>query len=110
MDYIVNEISSSEFSFPSRLNKDDRLILNYVECPIPVKLCSGKYLVEVFGAGSSGLGGYARGILNLIETSTFYAYIGGKGSRGTTWNGGGVGYNTTHYGESATDLRLINGD
>ena len=110
MDYIVNEISSSKFSFPSRLNEGDRLILNYVECPIPVKLCSGKYLVEVFGAGSSGLGGYARGILNLIETSTFYAYIGGKGSRGTTWNGGGVGHITTCYGGGATDLRLIDGD
>ena len=109
MDYIVNDILETEFNFPQTLKTGDRLIFNYVKSPIPINLQPSEYLVEVFGAGSSGQGGYAKGKLKLLKPITLYAYIGAEGSRGTTWNGSGVGHNSSCYGGGSTDLRLING-
>ena len=94
--------------------------------PIEVKLGPGVYIFEVYGAsggdaGNSndlwegGYGGYAFGWKIIYETSTFYLYIGGRGSwvreSGSKggWNGGGNSSTTAGSGGGATDIRTKNG-
>lgn len=102
-----------------------------------VELPKGKYKLQCWGAqggtsyGSSSAtgskGGYSEGVLTLIEKTTLYVFVGGKGSRGSNstlvnggWNGGGasVGYSDyssgDEFGESypacgggATDIALV---
>ena len=63
-----------------------------------------------------GLGGYARGKLEVQPGDTLYVYVGGKGLIGTDealeggWNGGGDGGKWGGGGGGATDVRWTEGD
>lgn len=102
-----------------------------------VTLPKGRYKLQCWGAqggtsyasssGAGSKGGYSEGIITLTETTTFYIFVGGQGSRGSSsslvnggWNGGGasVGYSYYDsgglYGESypacgggATDISTV---
>ena len=68
-----------------------------------IKLPSGKYYLEVWGAqggagyGSvaGGYGGYAKALYTITATTTIYVYVGGAGSAATSTNGATTagGYN-----------------
>ena len=93
--------------------------------PIPYVFTPGVYKIELWGAQGGnitdsiigGKGGYAKGILHIRTTKTFYFYIGEKGKAPTnagftesSFNGGGNGNgNQAAYlsagGGGATDLR-----
>lgn len=102
---------------------------SYTGEPQSFTLQPGTYLLQCHGAKGGdtsihpnlfNLGGSSFGILTLNEQKSFYAYVGGDGTRGDVntvgiggYNGGGnggLGYNTTHIGGSggggATDIRL----
>jgi hypothetical protein len=92
----------------------------------------GKYLIEVWGAGSGdasgdddgGYGGYISGEIYLKTTDKLFIYVGGKGAKaiGTRgarqaggWNGGGEsgkpsGLNSGGGGHGATDIREVGGN
>ena len=102
-----------------------------------VTLPKGRYKLQCWGAqggtsygsssGAGSKGGYSEGVITLTETTTFYVFVGGQGSRGSGfslvnggWNGGGasVGYayynSGDTYGESypacgggATDISTV---
>ena len=82
-----------------------------------VTLPKGKYKLQCWGAqggtsygsssGAGSKGGYSEGVITLTETTTFYVFVGGQGSRGSStslvnggWNGGGgsVGYSAYNSG------------
>jgi len=104
---------------------------------IQVELKRGMYLFECWGAQggngctngklsySGGNGAYVSGYINLLENTTFYLYIGGKGGNPTCktnsvaaagWNGGGNGGKDTRDDDSSgggggsSDIRLVPGD
>ncbi|MFB9278853.1 glycine rich domain-containing protein [Cohnella cellulosilytica] len=72
---------------------------------------TGTYTLEVWGAqgGNStydsrvqgGLGGYAKGDINLTAGETISIYVGGQSG----WNGGGAGYGQSSPGGGGTDIR-----
>lgn len=88
---------------------------------------SGSYTFEVWGSqggnagyngsllSAGGLGGYAKGNINLTSSETVLVYVGGQGAglSGTPissataggWNGGGAGY----VGSSSSDSRGAGG-
>ncbi|WEK71039.1 MAG: glycine-rich protein [Candidatus Chryseobacterium colombiense] len=88
-----------------------------------VTLAAGSYQIEMWGAdggdalkGTGGKGGYSTGTLTVATSTTYYIYVGGKGSTATSstpggWNGGGscLGTYTTGYnggtGGGGTDIR-----
>ncbi|MBK7373705.1 MAG: T9SS type A sorting domain-containing protein [Saprospiraceae bacterium] len=95
-----------------------------------VPSCVQKIKVEVWGAqgGGSyecdengpsvlqddgGLGGYANGILDVMDGQVLYLFVGGKGKPGANgsfeggWNGGGDGGNYGGGGGGASDIRTI---
>lgn len=82
-----------------------------------VTLPKGKYKLQCWGAqggtsygsssGAGSKGGYSEGVITLASTTTFYVFVGGQGSRGSStslvnggWNGGGasVGYSSYNSG------------
>lgn len=75
-----------------------------------VTLAPGTYHVEVWGAnggdaskGTGGKGGYSEGVLTVSASTTYYIYVGGKGSTVTGpgsggWNGGGQSLGTFSSG------------
>lgn len=86
-----------------------------------ITLPKGKYKLQCWGAqggttyygnsanGAGSKGGYSEGIITLSETTTFYIFVGGQGSRGSStslvnggWNGGGasVGYSVYTSGDT----------
>jgi hypothetical protein len=95
-----------------------------------VPACVGPATLEVWGAegggsalssnsssGLGGLGGYARGSLNVVPGSTLYIYVGGYGQSATNglaaggFNGGGSGYASSsgepgNGGGGASDIRI----
>lgn len=108
-----------------------------------VTLPKGKYKLQCWGAQGGNVtgsysaigskGGYSEGIISLTKPTTFYIFVGGKGSDVSTsntsgtvnggWNGGGgasrkASYNSGNtYGESfpragggATDIALVSSD
>ncbi|WCM41012.1 glycine-rich protein [Flavobacterium sp. CBA20B-1] len=66
-----------------------------------VTLPAGTYEIQTWGAdggnalnGTGGKGGYASGTITVTTPTTYYLYVGGKGSTGSVattggWNGGG---------------------
>ena len=77
-----------------------------------ISLMPGEYQFECWGAkGGGSLGGngaYTKGIVNLNEDKTIYAYIGSTTSTTTGgYNGGGNG--AYYGGGGATDFRTKNG-
>ncbi|MCE3074688.1 glycine-rich protein [Chryseobacterium gwangjuense] len=88
-----------------------------------VTLAAGSYQIEMWGAdggdalkGTGGKGGYSTGTLQVAASTTYYIYVGGKGSTATSstpggWNGGGscLGTYSTGYnggtGGGGTDIR-----
>lgn len=81
-----------------------------------VILPKGQYKLECWGAQGgyrssssySGNGGYSVGILNLIQKTTTYLYVGGAGNTGKTnggFNGGGK-RQTYNGGGGGTDIRI----
>src|SRR5690606_30150567 len=88
-----------------------------------VTLPAGSYEIEVWGAnggdakgGVGGKGGYSTGILNVTSPTTYYIYVGGKGTTASAaatggWNGGGsfLGTFSCGYdgrtGGGGTDIR-----
>lgn len=100
---------------------------DYTGEPEPFTLSPGRYLLMCHGAhgGKSSsntinYGGVAYGVLNLTETTTMYAVVGGNGEDGTKtnagaggFNGGGAGggsyiknYTCGSGGGGASDIRL----
>lgn len=102
-----------------------------INCPFSgsmksIELPKGSYKLECWGAqGGSynatyvgGTGGYSNGVLNLLNVTILYLYVGGQGSKstGTAQQGGGFngGGNTTTSstsypgcgGGGASDIRL----
>ena len=68
---------------------------------------SGKYKIELWGAGKSGYGAYTSGNINLEEGDNLYLYLG---SLNSAFNGGGnCGGNSCEDGSGATDIRLVSG-
>lgn len=74
----------------------------------------GYYIVECWGAqggNNGGLGGYSKGTIKLTKDQTIYVYVGGQGSVGGGWNGGGNGgylasiYRQGYGGGGASDVR-----
>ena len=97
--------------------------------PYTIELTKGKYLFECYGAsGDDSLGGkgaYTSAFATIDKHSTFYVYVGGKGSNinydGTIalggFNGGGNGgkalnktYSSGGGGGGASDIRLNGGE
>jgi len=103
---------------------------------IHVELKRGIYKFECWGAQGGtgcangnwpyhgGKGAYVSGHINILENTTLFLFIGGKGSNPTClknsvaaggWNGGGNGGKDTRDDDSsgsgggASDIRLING-
>ncbi len=77
-------------------------VYNYRGYYVPfTALKSGKYKIELWGAGysSSSGGAYTKGTIELNKGQTIYVYVGGN-----PWNGGGSGY-VAGYG--ATDVRTV---
>ena len=97
--------------------------------PYQVELSRGKYLFELWGAQGGGVdggkGGYTSGIISIFYPTTFYVFVGGKGSNGNInggpksdggCNGGGKGgaggFSGSLYcssgagGGGATDIRF----
>lgn len=88
-----------------------------------VTLNPGSYQVELWGAnggdgsqGTGGKGGYSTGTLTVTSPTTYYIYVGGKGSTASSstpggWNGGGscLGTYSSGYnggtGGGGTDIR-----
>ena len=104
-------------------------------CPDDPSSCSyksltlkrGVYLLKLYGASGGcetssslqnipGKGGFAQGVLTLLEKKILYLYIGGKGMQSIGnilpggWNGGGAGTQSGGSGGGATDIRTIPGD
>lgn len=84
-----------------------------------ITLPKGKYKLQCWGAqggtsygssnGAGSKGGYSEGVIKLTGTTTFYIFVGGQGSRGSSsslvnggWNGGGasVGYSQYKSGDT----------
>ncbi len=108
---------------------------NYTGAVQQVTLPAGSYQIEMWGAdggggfhtsliNNEGKGGYTKGILNVTSSTTYYIYVGGKGTNASDigagavyvggWNGGGDSgannYSTlTQYraggGGGGTDIR-----
>lgn len=88
-----------------------------------VTLPAGSYEIKMWGAdggdalkGTGGKGGYSTGTLTVATPTTYYIYVGGKGTTVSSstpggWNGGGgcLGTYTTGYdggtGGGGTDIR-----
>lgn len=88
-----------------------------------VTLTAGSYDIEMWGAnggdakgGTGGKGGYSKGTLTVTAPTTYYIYVGGKGSTVSTstpggWNGGGSCLGTHSTGNNGgtggggTDIR-----
>lgn len=88
-----------------------------------VTLPSGSYQIQMWGAnggdasgGTGGKGGYSTGTLTVATSTTYYIYVGGKGTTATSstpggWNGGGscLGTYSTGFnggtGGGGTDIR-----
>ena len=85
-----------------------------------VTLPKGRYKLQCWGAqggtsygSSSGVGskgGYSEGVITLANTTTFYVFVGGQGSRGSSsslvnggWNGGGASVGHSSYSSEGTD-------
>lgn len=85
-----------------------------------VTLPKGKYKLQCWGAegGTSyksssakgSKGGYSEGVITLTEVTTFYIFVGGKGSRGSSttlvnggWNGGGASVGYSKYSSGGTN-------
>lgn len=120
-----------------KYNVGDVFNFDYTGSVQQVTLPKGKYKLQCWGAqggtsygsssGAGSKGGYSEGVITLTETTTFYVFVGGQGSRGYStslvnggWNGGGasVGYSYYDsggiYGESypacgggATDISTV---
>lgn len=105
-----------------------------------ITLPKGRYKLQCWGAqggtsygssnGAGSKGGYSEGIITLTETTTFYVFVGGQGSRGSStslvnggWNGGGAsvgycsynsggtnGYSYPACGGGATDISTVTSD
>ena len=90
-----------------------------------IELPKGRYKLQCWGAqggdsyegdwttGSNG--GYSEGILNLTSPTTLYAFVGGKGSTGSTtsmvnggWNGGGASVGKSFYSVTDRSGSLVN--
>ncbi|WBV61129.1 GEVED domain-containing protein [Chryseobacterium camelliae] len=85
-------------------------IFSYTGTVQSVTLAAGSYQIEMWGANggggyqsaliaNGGKGGYSKGTLNVSASTTYYIYVGGKGTDATGtgagtaysggWNGGG---------------------
>ena len=93
--------------------------------PYVITLAAGAYTFECYGAGGGegyhnkgGPGGYSTGSILLDTNTTFYVYVGGRGSSRSTqgeaeggYNGGGKGIVGTRNltaggGGGATEIRM----
>lgn len=78
---------------------------NYQEWVVPK---TGYYQIELWGAQGSGTyggqGGYTSGNIYMSVGEKLYVYVG---ERNNTFNGGGIGYQTTMNGGGATDVRYF---
>ena len=85
-----------------------------------VTLPKGKYKLQCWGAqggtsygsssGAGSKGGYSEGVITLTSTTTFYVFVGGQGSRGSStslvnggWNGGGASVGYSSYNSGGTN-------
>lgn len=85
-----------------------------------ITLPKGKYKLQCWGAqggtsygSSSGVGskgGYSEGVITITQPTTFYIFVGGQGSRGSSsslvnggWNGGGASVGYSSYNSSGTN-------
>ena len=85
-----------------------------------ITLPKGKYKLQCWGAqggtsygssnGAGSKGGYSEGVITLANTTTFYVFVGGQGSRGSSssringgWNGGGASVGYSSYSSGDTD-------
>lgn len=97
--------------------------LSYTGSVQTLSLSPGSYSIQAWGAdggdalrGTGGKGGYSEGTITLSSPTTYYIYVGGKGSTASAptaggWNGGGgftgtfsSGYNGG-TGGGGTDIR-----
>lgn len=104
-----------------QLENDDILNCPYTGQQQQITLAPGKYKLECWGAASNkpssnpGKGGYAKGILELQNETTFYIYVGGVPTASSGWytggwNGGGGsrgGTGDSGGGGGATDICLV---
>ena len=74
---------------------------------------SGWYKIELWGAAGGGTNGgkgaYTSGIIYLEGNDHLYFYVGEKGNKAATFNGGGSASGSYYAGGGATDVRLISG-
>ena len=77
---------------------------------------SGWYKIELWGAAGGGTNGgkgaYVSGMIYLEANDHLYFYVGEKGNKAATFNGGGAGSSTDsryYAGGGATDVRLVSG-
>lgn len=74
---------------------------------------SGWYKIELWGAAGGGTNGgrgaYVSGVMHLELGDFLYFYVGEKGDKNATFNGGGAGSGSNYAGGGATDVRLISG-
>ena len=74
---------------------------------------AGWYKIELWGAGgggsNGGKGAYVSAIMYLDINDYLYFYVGEKGNKSTTFNGGGSASGSYYAGGGATDVRLISG-
>ena len=82
---------------------------------------TGNYKIELWGAQGCddsetgygynyvcGKGAYTSGIINLKKDTNLYVYVGSAGTLTSSYNGGGIGFNTSvRYGGGATDIRYF---
>ena len=82
---------------------------------------TGDYKIELWGAQGCddsetgygynyvcGKGAYTSGIINLKKGTNIYVYVGSAGTPTSSYNGGGIGFNTSvRYGGGATDIRYF---
>ena len=58
-----------------------------------------------------GLGGWVQASLSVTAGQKLYIYVGGDGSTGNSFNGGGLASNAERYGGGgASDIRTISGN
>ena len=60
---------------------------------------------------SGGRGGWVQASLSVTAGQKLYIYVGGDGSTGNSFNGGGLASNAERYGGGgASDIRTISGN
>jgi hypothetical protein len=108
--YIANPSEANITKF-SDLKYELRYTYLSITCfPYEINLPRGVYLFECYGASGDNTdhGGYTSEIIRINKLTTFYTYLGKKGTLNgvSTYNGGGKGTSSGYSGGGSTDIRL----